>query len=241
MHQDNLLWQQLERFEFDTGFAERLTREQGWGVLFARQAIGEYRRFLFLTQVAGHAVTPSKAVDAVWHLHLLYTRSYWEGLCGEVLGRPLHHEPGAGNAGEAPHYAQQYERTLQSYRRIFGTEPPARVWETKTPRVSASPKKRVLGWLATGLGSVALAGGSGGDVALLLLGLGLLGTLLFAVARFGQRYRGQGDGSTTSDSGSSCGGFFAVTETVDSGASSTDSGSSCSSSCGSSCGGGGGD
>lgn len=201
----------------------------------------EYRKFLYLTQVAGHPVTPAKAIDEAWHLHLLYTRSYWEGFCGEVLTKPLHHEPGTGKPGDIAHFAAQFQRTQESYRRIFGTEPPMRVWGTAKPKASAAPKKRVLGWLATGLGSTALAGGSGGDVVLILVGIGLLGMVLFAVARSGQRYRGQG--SSTSDAGASCGGFFVVTETVES-SHGHDAGASCGtdssgSSCGSSCGGGG--
>jgi hypothetical protein len=43
------------------------------------RAIGEYRRFLYLTQIAAHDLTPSKAIDSIWHLHLLYTQSYRAG------------------------------------------------------------------------------------------------------------------------------------------------------------------
>lgn len=74
-------------------FIERLAREQGWSLKFARNAFEEYRKFLYLAMTSGHPVTPSKVVYEVWHLHLCYTRSYWNDLCEGVLGYTLHHEP----------------------------------------------------------------------------------------------------------------------------------------------------
>ena len=95
------LWQRIAAFEFDPvdaalPFSRRLARDNGWSDAFAQRAVEEYRRFVFLAMVAGHPVTPSDEVDQVWHLHLCYTRSYWEDLCGEVLPRPLHHGPTRG-------------------------------------------------------------------------------------------------------------------------------------------------
>ena len=85
----------------------------------------EYRRFVFLACVVGREVTPSKAVDAVWHLHLLHTRDYWQTFCPQVLCTDLHHEPSAG-AEHAPRYHDQYAKTLLSYARWFG--PPSQAW-----------------------------------------------------------------------------------------------------------------
>lgn len=92
------------------------------------RVIEEYRRFLLLGVAAGHPVSPSDAVDQVWHLHLTYTKSYWEGLCQGVLGRPFHHVPSEGRPGEGEKYADWYRQTLASYRRIFGEEPPGDIW-----------------------------------------------------------------------------------------------------------------
>jgi uncharacterized protein (TIGR04222 family) len=118
---ETALWTRLRGFRFsdDTAalsFARRLAREQGWSPEFTRRVLEEYRRFLFLAVTAGHPVTPGDAVDQAWHLHLIYTRSYWEDLCGRVLRQPLHH--GA---------------TLASYRRQFG-EPPADLWPAPAER-----------------------------------------------------------------------------------------------------------
>ena len=239
---DDPLWQRLVALPLEDGFIKRLARENGWGVFFAEQVIGEYRKFLYLTQVAGHPVTPSKAVDEAWHLHLLYTHSYWDELCGEVLGKPLHHEPGTGQAGDTVHFAAQYECTRASYQRIFGQVPPTGIWGA-----GSSKRRRTQGWVATGLGSAALVGASGGDIAVALACFGLVGVVIAAAARSSRpSNRGQGTGSCDSG-GSSCGGFFitsgcGTTDTSGSDAGGGDSGGGDGggSSCGSSCGGGGG-
>ncbi len=87
---NNELWQRLEAFELndseaDFCFSTRLAQENGWSEAFARRVIREYKRFLYLAKSAGHPVTPSDQVDQAWHLHLCYTRSYWNELCANVL------------------------------------------------------------------------------------------------------------------------------------------------------------
>ncbi|MEM9555863.1 MAG: hypothetical protein AAGC60_16530 [Acidobacteriota bacterium] len=130
---DDSLWLRLERFELDDPesslpFSHRLARENGWRLGYALRVVGEYRRFVYLAMVAGHEVTPSDEVDQAWHLHLLYTRSYWDAMCGEVLGRSLHHGPTRGGGAERDRYHEQYEATLASYRRLFEREPPVDIW-----------------------------------------------------------------------------------------------------------------
>lgn len=129
------LWSQLESFQLDIPthglvFSERLARENAWSPNYARRAIVEYKRFLYLAMTSSHIVCPSDAVDQVWHMHLTYTRSYWNDLCGELLGRPLHHGPTQGGSQEQVKYFQLYQRTLESYRLAFNAEPPADIWPT---------------------------------------------------------------------------------------------------------------
>ncbi len=109
-------------------FARRLARENGWSLPYAERVIVEYKRFVFLAMTAGQVATPSEQVDQAWHLHLTYTRSYWDGLCREVLGQPLHHGPTKGGAAEQAKFIDLYNQTLASYRRFFGQEPPADIW-----------------------------------------------------------------------------------------------------------------
>ncbi len=136
------LYARLLAFPIDEGtpalsFERRLARENGWDTEFARRVVLEYRRFVSLAMTAGHEVTPSDQVDQAWHLHLTYSRSYWERMCGELLGRPLHHGPTRGGAAEAARFDQQYERTLASYRAAFGAEPPADIWPPTATRFGA--------------------------------------------------------------------------------------------------------
>ena len=134
-------------------FAARLARENGWTQMHAARVVEEYRRFCFLAVTAGHPVTPSDAVDQAWHLHLTYSRDYWENFCPKVLGRPLHHEPTSGGI-EARHlYFRQYAETLKSYERIFGESPPADLWPTGAQRLLEDPRARRIhprdGYLVT--------------------------------------------------------------------------------------------
>lgn len=123
-------------------FASRLARENGWSLAGAERVIGEYKRFCFLAIRAGHAVTPSDSVDQAWHLHLAYSRDYWELFCPQVLGRPLHHGPTAGGDEQGRLYYDQYAETLKSYERIFGELPPADLWPDARRRFREDPRAR---------------------------------------------------------------------------------------------------
>src|SRR5581483_11477810 len=77
------LWARLQGFEIDEpaaalDFTGRLARENRWSRDFARRVVEEYKRFAFLAMAAGHPVSPSDQVDQAWHLHLIYTQSYWD-------------------------------------------------------------------------------------------------------------------------------------------------------------------
>jgi hypothetical protein len=133
------LWERIEAFSFDTGpttypFWARLASENGWPMSFAARVVTEYRRFLYLAVVAGHQVSPSDHVDQVWHLHLLYTESYWNRLCRDVLGMPLHQHPTTGGASERAKFDDWYRKTLESYRQAFFDDPPADIWPAPANR-----------------------------------------------------------------------------------------------------------
>ncbi|MBL0869648.1 MAG: hypothetical protein IBJ18_03625 [Phycisphaerales bacterium] len=172
--ENQVLWDRLRAFELDRPgdarpFSARLAQEQGWTREFTLRAINEYRKFVYLMATAPFAVTPSKVVDEVWHLHLMHTRSYWHELCGDVIGRELHHDPSRGGAAERAKFEHWYERTLRRYRESFG-EPPADVWPaggTVAARAGASAVQHEsdnrqdhsnhrAGWVVIGL----LLGGS---------------------------------------------------------------------------------
>ena len=245
MMQNKTLFDQLEAFTFPASFLPRLCRENSWSASHGKAVLAEYRRFLYLAATSPHPVTPSIAVDQAWHLHLIYTRSYWEVLCGEILGKPLHHEPGTGKPEDTVHFAAQYARTQESYRQVFGEEPPSRVWGTMKPQKAGSLGwKRALGWLATGLGSVALAGASGNPAAGIFILALIFGVIILVAILSANDKRRNGRSDSHGDSGGgSCGGLF-IASSCGSGDSDGDagggdgSGSSCGSSCGGGCGGG---
>ena len=205
-------------------FVARLARENDWNPAYAAAVVQEYRRFLFLAATGAGAVTPSDAVDQAWHLHLAYTRSYWDDLCGGVLGRPLHHGPTAGGAQEQTRYHAQYVATLVAYEAAFGTAPPPAIWPPVERRFAARfvradratlwlvPKRAALVSVAAPVAGVALIAATGGTVAAVLVPLVVLAIGAAAVG-FGRRHgrrtrRGQsegdgcGSGCSSSDSSS---------------------------------------
>lgn len=142
------LWSALEAFSFDSPgasfrFSGRLRRENGWTLEFTNRVLEEYRRFLYLCVEAGHPVTPSDAVDQAWHLHLCYTRSYWEDLCRDTIGQPIHHGPTRGGKEEAEKFADWYEATIHSYTTHFGNHPPGDIWPSAPERFRRAEWVRV--------------------------------------------------------------------------------------------------
>lgn len=126
-------WERIQAFDIDGGpsefsFADRVARENAWSQAFTRRVIDEYKKFIFLAINSGHRVTPSDQVDKVWHLHLTYTRSYWDRLCRDCLSAPLHHHPTGGGPEERQRFRAQYEQTLGSYQHFFGEFPPSDIW-----------------------------------------------------------------------------------------------------------------
>lgn len=143
---DHSLWSRLSRYSIGPDaaalpFATRLARENGWTLAHAERLIDEYRRFCFLAVTAGHEVTPSDAVDQVWHLHLTYTRDYWDRFCPDVLGRALHHGPTQGGPNELHRFFDQYALTLKAYEAAFGPAP-ADLWPSAKRRLIDDARAR---------------------------------------------------------------------------------------------------
>lgn len=139
------LWQRISAHHIGPAdasltFVARLARENRWSFAKAEQVVEEYRRFCYLAVKAGHEVTPSDAVDQVWHLHLTYSRDYWEVFCPQVLQADLHHGPTSGGPVEAGRYYRQYAATLSAYEAVFGEAPPAAIWSAAAKRFKVDPR-----------------------------------------------------------------------------------------------------
>lgn len=130
---ESILWEKIHHFELDDvnsafTFSDRLARENGWDHHYALRCIEEYKRFIYLLMIASHPLTPSDQVDQVWHLHLLYTHSYWEDFCEKTLGQKIHHGPTKGGDGEKEKFNDWYEKTLNLYKIEFGHDVPSDIW-----------------------------------------------------------------------------------------------------------------
>jgi hypothetical protein len=142
-YRQDALWVRIQQFALDDAesalpFSRRLARENGWSRHYAVRVISEYKKFCYLALTTGCQVTPSDAVDQAWHLHLIYTQSYWNEFCGRVLRRPLHHNPTRGGAEQRDKYRDLYSGTLDLYQRVFNVSPPEDIWPTVDERFANS-------------------------------------------------------------------------------------------------------
>lgn len=142
---DAALWQRIADHRIgppdaSLSFAARLARENRWDLAHADRVIGEYKRFCYLAMTAGHEVTPSDAVDQAWHLHLTYSRDYWQVFCAQVLGAELHHGPTQGGPVERDRFYHQYAATLAAYEAAFGSAPPGDIWPGAHRRFAVDPR-----------------------------------------------------------------------------------------------------
>ncbi len=146
--QEHTLWQKIAAFEFDDSnseftFTDRLCRENGWKMEYAVRAVQEYKKFMFLICIGSQPLTPSDQVDQVWHLHLLYTRSYWIDFCKETLGRDVHHGPTKGGEDDRSKFRDWYAVTKEFYRDTFGVQPPSDIWPSSKVRFGEIRFRRV--------------------------------------------------------------------------------------------------
>jgi hypothetical protein len=170
------LWQRLADYEIGPPdaaftFAQRLARENRWSADYAARVLTEYKRFCWLACEAGHEVTPSDAVDQAWHLHLTFSRDYWERFCPQVLRMPLHHGPTAGGAVERTRYYDQYAQTLASYETHFGEPAPLDIWPDARRRFVVDPRAVRVNPADVVILPRRQAYGLGAVIALLLVGL----------------------------------------------------------------------
>ena len=142
------LWNRIKTHEIFTnhskyGFENRLAFENNWSRNFCVEVIEEYKRFIYLLCRCTHPVTPSRDVDQVWHLHLLFTKDYWLVFVPKLTKTP-HHNPTKGGKGEEEKFIGYYENTLHSYRKIFQMEPPKRIWPDTSLRFNLDRRIKVV-------------------------------------------------------------------------------------------------
>ncbi len=144
------LWNRIKQFSLDDpeasfSFTHRLARDNHWSLAYADRVVTEYKKFMFLAVCCKHVVTPSDQVDQAWHLHMIYTRSYWDEFCGLVLKQPIHHGPTKGGKSETDKFVDLYELTKQSYRQKFGEAPAEDIWPSSQERFD---KEDIKKWIS---------------------------------------------------------------------------------------------
>jgi len=137
--EEKALWLKIKNFEIDDptaqfSFSDRLARENSWSLEYALRTVWEYKKFIFLICIVDNPLTPSDQVDQVWHLHLIYTESYWKDFCENTLGRDIQHGPTKGGQSEKDKFNNWYEATKNIYRIKFSQEPPEDIWPSSSIR-----------------------------------------------------------------------------------------------------------
>jgi hypothetical protein len=110
-------------------FADKISRKHQCSLSYAIKAVNEYKKFLYLAVISDFHVTPSQAIDKVWHEHILFTQAY--GIfCKEIIEYELNHHPELLPVEEqTERYHAQYLSTIELYIKEFDKLPPANVWD----------------------------------------------------------------------------------------------------------------
>jgi hypothetical protein len=120
-------------------FADKISRKHACSKRYALKAVEEYKKFLYLAVISDFHVTPSQAIDKVWHEHILFTKGY-RTFCDEVIAYNLHHHPELVPIEEQTEiYHAQYISTIELYIQEFGILPPKSIWD-----VTKYDKEKVL-------------------------------------------------------------------------------------------------
>ena len=120
-------WHQISNFSFPQSFYELLCEREDWLMEFSLQAVDEYKKFMYIATYS--SVTPSKAIDQVWHLHIQHTDLYQE-FCQGIFDRDFcHHNPELIQPQNGfSTYHNQYYDTLERYYWEFASHPPRNIW-----------------------------------------------------------------------------------------------------------------
>ncbi|RAJ02350.1 hypothetical protein LX64_03362 [Chitinophaga skermanii] len=248
---ENALWQKMQAFQLDEKgsqepFSQRLSKAQNWSPLFTQLAMEEYKRFIFLAAISPTPVTPSIFIDEVWHFHLVYTRQYWETLCGDILEKVIHHDPGQNGPEDKAYFQERYRYTLQLYEQTFNQPPPPAIWFPRRKAKDPAPFSLVISLAAFMIAMTLFNRGAKHEVVIGIL-LMCVPIVLFIkwVAGNAKNTGGTNVDDYVNSCASSCGTFDSHGSDCwsDGCGDSSDSGdagcsSGCGSSCGSSCGGG---
>jgi len=83
--------------------------------------VRDYERFLLLVKRhPSDPIAPTRAIDRIWHLHMLHPRAYHDD-CHHLFGDLLDHDGGFGSeASEEPILRDTFARTAQWWHEAYG-------------------------------------------------------------------------------------------------------------------------
>lgn len=95
----------------------KLMKEFGWALEYSDHVEVLYKGYLLLSQLnLDQPLVPTKAIDEMWHQHILDTRKY-EDDCARTLGRFFHHFPYFGVRNDED--ARNLEIAFAETRKLF--------------------------------------------------------------------------------------------------------------------------
>lgn len=127
------LWAAIRSFDLDQTeavltFTRRFAQDHNVSEDQAREAVAEYKRFMYLVASTGHDLAPSHMIDLVWQLHMTYKTSYWEEFCDGILKKRVHFYESSGERADTKQRASHYQDIVKLYEDEFGTAPPLTIW-----------------------------------------------------------------------------------------------------------------
>ena len=112
---------------WDLTFLEQYLVQKSPSLLYLKEGLREYKRFIILTLVSGDSCVPSKLVDEIWHAHILHSMNYVS--FSKALGvEYIHHLPSIAN--DKSDLQVEYQRMLDRYKLVFGEPAESIYWQT---------------------------------------------------------------------------------------------------------------
>jgi len=152
------LWAQLEAAPMELNgqpLAEALVKSENWSKRKAQKAVEEYRKFLYLTQIADTDIAPSGPVDLVWVRHMT-SASYSQ----QVLPLLSTREPVRFVIETQANIRRNFsmnERAKTYYRTEFSAQPPESYWPDVVDQ-SGNLSLDTLAMVCVAMGSLFCAG-----------------------------------------------------------------------------------
>lgn len=109
----------LEEIKTNAVLKKFVPRARKKWILNAEEA---YKKFLFVCyRYPEQTIVPNHTVDAFWHKHILFTKSYVT-TCQEIFGRYLHHTPDSRvlKKNKRPVGSRAYQKSMQLFSAEFG-------------------------------------------------------------------------------------------------------------------------